>query len=133
MELNYEFNNTCFSVLCGLSCFQCIKKKHESSGLSSVSPGKILVFINGMGPLCCSSSLRSETGSQLGAAPPEEEAEFPAVCSGERGLLTPRNPEKKRRRLGGLTVCDILSGGGVLYRGDLGSGDFLYAPRESDS
>lgn len=51
--------------------------------VSSVSHGMILVFINGMGPLCCSSSLRSEVGSQLGAAPPEEEAEFPAVCSGE--------------------------------------------------
>lgn len=32
MELNYDFNNTCFPVLCGLSCFQCIKKKRESTG-----------------------------------------------------------------------------------------------------
>lgn len=48
-----------------------------------------------------SRSVRSEAGSELGAAPPEEEAEFPAVCSGGRGLLTPRNPEKNAAGSGG--------------------------------
>ena len=79
------------------------------------------VFINGMGPLCCSRSLRSEAGSELGAAAsPEKEAEFPAVCSGGRGLLTPRNPEKKAAGSGGLTVSSIGSGRFLSYRRDLG-------------
>lgn len=52
-------------------------------------------FINGMGRPGRSRSLRSEARrSGLGAVPPEKEAEFPADCSGGRGLLTPRNPEK---------------------------------------
>lgn len=69
-----------------------------------------LAFINGMGRLCRSRSLRSEAGSELGAAPPEKEAEFPAVCSGGRGLLTPRNPEKNAAGSGGQTVSSIGSG-----------------------
>lgn len=74
-----------------------------------------------MGPLCCSRSLRSEAGSELGAAaPPEKEAEFPAVCSGGRGLLTPRNPEKNAAGSGGLTVSSIGSGRFLSYRRDLG-------------
>lgn len=93
-----------------------------------------VVFINGMGRLCCSRSLRSEAGSELGAAPPEKEAEFPAVCSGGRGLLTPRNPEKNAAGSGGLTVCSIGSGRCLSNRGDLGVGDFFfYKPRGSDS
>lgn len=40
-----------------------------------------------------SRSLRSDAGSQLGAATPEKEAEFPAVCSVEEGLLTPWIPD----------------------------------------
>ncbi|XP_076586178.1 ras-related protein Rab-35b isoform X2 [Chaetodon auriga] len=70
-----------------------------------------------MGRQCCSRSLRSEAGSELGAAPPEKEAEFPAVCSGGRGLLTPRNPEKNAAGSGGLTVCSIGSGRFHSYRG----------------
>lgn len=47
-------------------------------------------------------SLRSEARrSALGAVPPEKEAEFPAVCSGGRGLLTPRKPEKNAAGSGG--------------------------------
>lgn len=61
-------------------------------------------------------SLRSGAGSELGAAPPEKEAEFPAVCSGGRGLLTPRNPEKNAAGSGGLTVCSICSGRFLPYR-----------------
>ncbi len=90
---------------------------------SSVS----LVFINGMGRLCRSRSLRSEAGSELGAAPPEKEAEFPAVCSGGRGLLTPRNPEKNAAGSGGLTVSSIGSGRFLSYWGIWGLVIFLRA------
>lgn len=83
------------------------------------------VFINGTGRPCCSRSLRSEAGSELGAAPLEKEAEFPAVCSGGRGLLTPRNPEKYAAGSGGLTVSSVGSGRFLSYRGDLGAGDFF--------
>lgn len=52
--------------------------------------------------LCCGRSLRSEARrSELGAVPPEKEADFPAVCSGGGGLLTPRNPEKNAAGSGG--------------------------------
>lgn len=50
----------------------------------------------------CSRRMRSEARRpELGAVPPEKEAEFPAVCSGERGLLTPPKPEKNAAGSGG--------------------------------
>lgn len=71
--------------------------------------------------------MRSEGGSELGAAPPEKEAEFPAVCSGGRGLLTPRNPEKNAAGSGGgLTVCSIGSGRFRSYRGTWGLFFFFF-------
>jgi len=58
------------------------------------------------GSACCR-SLRSDAGYKLGAAPSEKEAEFPAVCSGGRGLLTPRKTPPAR---GGKQYLSIGSG-----------------------
>lgn len=66
-------------------------------------------------------------GSELGAAPPpEKEAEFPAVCSGGSGLLTPRNPPEKRRRLRGLTGSSVGSDYFLSY---LGAGGVFFTSR----
>lgn len=86
--------------------------------------------MNGTGRLRRGRSLRSEARPELGAAPPQKEAEFPAVCSGGRGLLTPRNPEKNAAGSGGEQFLAPGRDWFVLYPG---AGEFLTCePRRSD-
>lgn len=82
--------------------------------------------MEGLGRLRRGRSLRSAARPELGAAPPQKEAEFPALCSGGTRLLTPRNPEKNAAGSGGSQFLAPGSDWFLLYPG---AGGFLPANR----
>ena len=56
----------------------------------------------------CASRLRTEPRSDSWVQSlPEKEAEFPAICNGVRGLLTPRNPVKKAAGSGARSLASV--------------------------
>lgn len=81
-----------------------------------------VVFINGMGRLYCSRSLRSESGVRVGCSSTREGSGVSGCLQRRERIADAAKPREKRRRPGGLTVSSIGSGRFLSY---LGAGGFF--------
>lgn len=84
------------------------------------------MFINGMGRLYCSRSLRSEAGVRVGCSSTREGSGVSGCLQRRERIADAAKPREKRRRLGGLTVSSIGSGRFLSY---LGAGGFFFTSR----